>query len=212
MRGSAGLQVGTEFLVAEDGQPSFSESWNQSRQVTRIAGPVVEIFVGDDAVDVLEIDVGGDIGRASTYLVLKMLRPLFSIAPMLKSPTATMRNGRGRIRGRSVLRPSFIDFLRAAMAWALVELARFDVDGELHLAAGGGAEGVAQHVELAGDDGEQVGRFLERVPAICPVAAIGLVAGWRPGCRWRAAPGRSPCRRAASPCRSPSRPGGRGTR
>ena len=27
-----------------------------------VAGPVVEIFVGDDAIDVLEIDVGGDIG------------------------------------------------------------------------------------------------------------------------------------------------------
>ena len=54
---------------------------------------------------------------------------------------------------------------------ALVELARLDVDGELHRRAGGGLEGVAQHVELAGDDGEQVGRFLERVPHL---------AQWRP--------------------------------
>ena len=29
-------------------------------------------------------------GRARMYLVLKMLRPLFSIAPELKSPTATI--------------------------------------------------------------------------------------------------------------------------
>jgi hypothetical protein len=44
------------------------------------------------------------------------------------------------------------------------------------LAAGGGAEAVFQHVELAGDDGEQVGRFPERVFPFRPVAAVRLVA------------------------------------
>ncbi len=38
-------------------------------------------------------------GLASTNLVLKMLNPLFSIAPMLKSPTATIMK-RSRSSGR----------------------------------------------------------------------------------------------------------------
>ncbi len=32
----ARAQVGGEFLVAEDGEPSFRQSWNQSRHVMRL--------------------------------------------------------------------------------------------------------------------------------------------------------------------------------
>ena len=70
--------------------PSLSESWNQSRQVTRLP---VQLWKYSWATtrSMLRKSVSVAMsGRASTYLVLKMLRPLFSIAPMLKSPTATI--------------------------------------------------------------------------------------------------------------------------
>ena len=51
---------------------------------------------GSSACLVLSVAVAG---LASTYLVLKMFRPLFSIAPMLKSPTATIMK-RSRSSGR----------------------------------------------------------------------------------------------------------------
>jgi hypothetical protein len=89
-RHGARVQVLAEFLVAVDGEAFLERKLEPVATGDAIAGPVVEVLVGDDAVDALVIGVGGGVGRASTYLVLKMLRPLFSIAPMLKSPTATI--------------------------------------------------------------------------------------------------------------------------
>jgi hypothetical protein len=71
-------------------RPSFRLSWNQSRQVTRLPVQLWKVLVADHAFDVGEVGVGGGGGVASTYLVLKMFRPLFSMAPMLKSLVATI--------------------------------------------------------------------------------------------------------------------------
>ena len=84
-------QVPGEFLVAENREPFLEGKLEPVAAGDAVAGPVVEIFVRDDGFD------AGDSrrrlrfpGDASTYLSLKMLRPLFSIAPMLKSETATI--------------------------------------------------------------------------------------------------------------------------
>ncbi len=72
--------------------PSFRQSWNQSRQVMRLP---VQLWKYSCAMTrsmptkLLSVAVSG---VASTRASLKMLRPLFSIAPMLKSDTATMLN------------------------------------------------------------------------------------------------------------------------
>ena len=83
--------VGGEFLIAEDGQAFLQAELEPVAAGDAVAGPVVEIFVRDDALDAGVIVVGrGRRREASTYLSLKTLRPLFSIAPILKSETATM--------------------------------------------------------------------------------------------------------------------------
>ncbi len=80
-------------------RPSLSESWNQSRQVTRLpvqlwkySWPTTDSMLAKSASVAVAL-------LASTYLVLKMLRPLFSIAPMLKSAVATIMK-RSRSSGR----------------------------------------------------------------------------------------------------------------
>jgi len=73
-------------------------------------------------------------GDASTYLSLKMLRPLFSIAPMLKSDTATMLNTSRYIRAQSLLVPTHRALQRVHGVIGARLLAVFDMDGELHLA------------------------------------------------------------------------------
>jgi hypothetical protein len=68
-------------------RPSLSESWNQSRQVTRLP---VQLWKYSCATTLSMPAKSASVavaGLASTYLVLKMFRPLFSIAPMLKSLT-----------------------------------------------------------------------------------------------------------------------------
>ena len=70
--------------------PSFSVSWNQSRQVTRLP---VQLWKYScpmiDSIHSKSVSVATK-GSANTYLALKMFRPLFSIAPMLKSGAATI--------------------------------------------------------------------------------------------------------------------------
>ena len=64
-------------------------NWNQSRQVTRLP---VQLWKYSCAMTVSIAAKSRSVavsGRASTYAELKMLSPLFSIAPMLKSSTAT---------------------------------------------------------------------------------------------------------------------------
>src|SRR5712671_1154069 len=67
------------------------------------------------------------------YLSLKTLRPLFSIAPMLKSETAA------------------------------IFLAGFDINAQRHHASRHGAERLFDECKFAADEGKQIGRFREGI-------------------------------------------------
>ncbi len=91
-------------------RPSFRLSWNQSRQVTRLPVQLWKYSCPTtDSILAKSTSVAVS-ALASTYFVLKMFRPLFSIAPMLKSPTATIMK-----RSRSSSRPKRCSSQR--MAW-----------------------------------------------------------------------------------------------
>ena len=98
--GHSGQHVGGELLVAEDGQAFLQRQLEPVAAGDAVAGPVVEILVRDHGLDVLVVDVGGGVRAGQQMLELKMFSPLFSIAPMLKSETATIMKRRGRVRGR----------------------------------------------------------------------------------------------------------------
>jgi hypothetical protein len=87
-----GAHVAGELLVAEDGQPFLQAELEPVAAGDAVAGPVVEIFVRDDRLDPRSRRRSRFRAEASTYFELKMFNPLFSIAPMLKSSTATMLN------------------------------------------------------------------------------------------------------------------------
>ena len=81
-------------------RPSFSDSWNQSRQVMRLP---VQLWKYSWPITLSMAKKSSSVAvaaLASTYLVLNRFRPLFSIAPMLKSSTATIMK-----RSRSSVRP-----------------------------------------------------------------------------------------------------------
>ena len=54
-----GALVGREFLVAEDGEAFLEAELEPVAAGDAIAGPVVEVLVGDDAFDGFEVGVGG---------------------------------------------------------------------------------------------------------------------------------------------------------
>ena len=71
-------------------KPSLRLSWNQSRQVTRLPVQLWKYSWAMTASIAAKSASVAVSGRASTYFELKTLSPLFSIAPMLKSSTATI--------------------------------------------------------------------------------------------------------------------------
>ena len=76
-------------------RPSFSDSWNQSRQVTRLP---VQLWKYSCATMLSIREKSASVavaGLASRAEVLKIFRPLFSIAPILKSDTPTIMKRSG---------------------------------------------------------------------------------------------------------------------
>ena len=59
-RGAA-MCVGTEFLVAENGQAFLERQLKPVATGDAVAGPVVEVFMGNHPVDIFEIQIRGDI-------------------------------------------------------------------------------------------------------------------------------------------------------
>ena len=195
-------------------RPSFRQSWNQSRQVMRLpvqlwkysCAMIASMLAKSPSVAVSE--------SASTYLSLKMLRPLFSIAPMLKSETATIMK-----TSRSYSRPNAsssqrIERLSAVhRVGAAVFLAVLDIDAQRDLAARTVVKVSSTQAEVAGDQREQIGRLRERDRARPRSAGrAGHVAGFDRVAVRRAGPARRPWRPRCASCRPPARRGGRGNR
>ena len=71
-----GAHVGREFLVAEDGQPLFEAQLEPVPAGHAIAGPVVKILVGDDALDARVIVVGRRFRRGEDVFVVEDVEAL----------------------------------------------------------------------------------------------------------------------------------------
>ena len=86
-----------------------------------------------------------------------MFSPLFSIAPKLKSRTATIMNrSRSYFPAEGLLVPAHGALQGVHGVGGARRHARIDEDAQGDLAAAHGDEGVFQHVQLAGHQGEQV--------------------------------------------------------
>src|SRR5690606_42111207 len=75
---------------SSDLKPSFKHSWNQSRQVIRLP---VQLWKYSWAITDCTRMISASVvysSSASTHEVLKIFRPLFSIAPILKALVATI--------------------------------------------------------------------------------------------------------------------------
>jgi hypothetical protein len=68
--------VAGELLVAEDGQPLLEAELEPVAAGDAVAGPVVEVFVGDDALDHLVVAVGRGGGGGEDILRVEDVQPL----------------------------------------------------------------------------------------------------------------------------------------
>ena len=68
--------VGGEFLIAEDGQAFLQAELEPVAAGDAVAGPVVEIFVRDDRLDVGVVGVGRGLGQGEHVLVVEDVEAL----------------------------------------------------------------------------------------------------------------------------------------
>ena len=176
-RGTA-VRVGAEFLIAEHRQPFLERELEPVAAGHAVAGPVVKIFVGNHPVDILEIQIGRHILAGQHVLGVEDVEPL-----VLHRPHVEITHGDDHVvieitfETETLLIPVHRLFQRRHRVRALVELAWLDINRQLHRAPGQRAIRIAQHVELPGNHGKQVGRLAERIFPGGEMAALGLVTG-----------------------------------
>ena len=172
----ARIHVGAEFLVAEDREAFFQRELKPVAARDAVAGPVVEIFVGHDAVDVVEIGVGRGVGAGQHVLrvedveALVLHRAHVEVADRDDHVVVEVH-----LQAEHVLVPLHALLERLHGEGALVELAGLDEDGECHRASRPRDEAVFELVELRGNEREEVRRLRERVfpPGPMPSAMRG---------------------------------------
>ena len=154
------------------------QSWNQSRQVMRLPVQLWKYscaMIASMLLKSMSVAVAGD---ASTYLSLKMLRPLFSIAPMLKSGHGDDHEDVEVVFApEGLLVPAHGALERVHRVVGAALLAVLDVDFQRDLAAGHGGEDVLDHAEVAADQREQVARLGEGIVPHREMAPAGKIAG-----------------------------------
>jgi hypothetical protein len=127
--------------------------------------------VGDDAVDVLVVRVGGRVLPRQHVLGIEHVEAL-----VLHRTHVEVAHRDDHVvveihlQAEAPLVPGHAFLQRRHGVAALVELARLDIHREAHLAARCRGEAVLQHVKLRRDQGEQVGRLGERIFPARPVA------------------------------------------
>ncbi len=71
----AGAEIGAEFLIAKDGQPLFQAQLEPVAAGDAVAGPVVEIFVADNALNVEIVFIGRGFSARQHEFGVKDVKP-----------------------------------------------------------------------------------------------------------------------------------------
>ncbi len=170
--------VHREFLVAIDRQPFLQRQLEPVAAGHPVAGPVVEILVGDDGFDALVVGIGGRLGARQHVFGVEDVQPL-----VLHRPHVEIRHG-GDVehvevvfQAEHLLVPRHRGLERAHGVIAAVLVALADPDRQRDLAARFRDETIVQGDQIAGDQGEQVAGLGMRVGPDDAVAPVGQGLG-----------------------------------
>ncbi len=175
--------VGGELLIAEDGEALLQAELEPVAAGDAVAGPVVEILVGDDRLDIGEVGVGRGFRRGEDVLVVEDVQPL-----VLHRAHVEVGHGDDHedveivFAAERLLVPAHGTLQRIHRVAGAVLLAGLHVNSQRDLAAGQGDEAVLDVAELPADQREQIrglrpGIVPDReVAAVAEIAAVGQVA------------------------------------
>ena len=174
----ARVHVSGELGIAEDGKAFFQRQLEPVTAGNPVTGPVVEIFVRDHRLDPLE----GHVGRS--VLMREHAAGVEDIEALVLHRAHVEiidRNDHEDIQIVLTAIDLFIPTHGALEAVhgvvALGAVFRLDVNAQVNLAPAHGGEAVLQQAQITSDQGEQVGRFGERVFPADPVATTFVLAG-----------------------------------
>ncbi len=168
--------VGGELLVAEHGQALLEGELEPVAAGDAVAGPVVEVLVGDHRLDALVVGVGGTFRPGQDVAGVEDVEALvLHRAHVEVGHGGDVEHVEVVFEAEGVLVPAHRRPERAHRVAAAVLVAGAHPDRQRHVAAGAGGEAVTHRDQVAGDEGEQVGRLGVRVDPAGPVpAALGL--------------------------------------
>ena len=171
----ARVHVGGEAGIAEHREAFLERQLEPVAAGHAVARPVVEVFVGDDGLDPLVRGVGGGFGTGQHGAGVEDIEAL-----VLHGAHVEVIDRDDHEDVQVVL--ATIDFLVPAHGLlqavhgvlALVDIFRLDIDAQRDVTAAHGREAVFDTPQVTRHQGEQVGRFHERVFPGRPVPAVVL--------------------------------------
>ena len=178
-----GALVGAEFLVAIDRQAFLQAELEPVAAGDAVAGPVVEIFVGDHRLDAGIVGVGRRLRIEQHVFVVEDVEALvLHRAHVEVGDGDDVEHVEVVFAAEAALVPDHRALQRVHGVAGLPGAALLGVDGEFDRLAAGGGEGFADGIEIAGDEREEIGRLVERVvpdgvmAAVAEITALGRVA------------------------------------
>jgi hypothetical protein len=165
------------LLLAKDRQAFLQRQLEPVAAGHAVAGPVVEILVGDGPVDEAEVPIGGDVGAGQHQLGVEDVQ-----AFVLHRAGVEVAHGHHVVfvqvdfQAVAVFVPLHRVFERLRGERDLVQLAGLDEELQLRIAPGARAKAVFAALEIGRHHREQVGGLGERVLPARPVPAASFLA------------------------------------
>ena len=178
----AAVHVGGEFLVPKDGEPFLQGELEPVPAGDAVAGPVVEIFMGDDALDAVIVGVRRRFRPRQNKFGVEHVQPL-----VLHRPHIEVGDGGDHelvevvFEAEALLVPAHAVLEGTHRMAAFVDLIGLGVDLECYVAARTCDERIFEYGKVAGDQGEEIGGLGKRIfpdgimPPARTLAAIHLI-------------------------------------
>ena len=173
-----GELVGHVFLVAEHGEAFFQRELEPVAAGHAVARPVMEIFMRDHALDVLEIRIrrgfgaGQHIGGVEDVEALVLHRPGIEVGHR-----GDVEHIEVIFQPERLLVPAHRILQRLHGVAAARLVAALHPDAEIHVPAGGGGEFILHRHQVGRDQREEIGGFRVRVLPSAQRLAVLLALG-----------------------------------
>ncbi len=200
-------------MVAENGQPFLQAKLEPVAASDSVACPIVEILMRDDRLDIGEVGVGRGLVVGQHILVVEEVQPLvLHRAHVEVGHGDDVEDVEVVFAAELLLVPLHRALQRVHRVGGARFLAVLDIDAEFDRAAGRRDEDIADAAEVAGNQGEEIGRFREGIFPDGDSGGRRQDRPSRPDCRWQAAAALRCAPLRCAPCRPTGCPGGRGNR